>query len=876
MDTLPLSYLISHPTAVRIGCTHPLFLLLAAGALVFLLRHRRAGRGARLARTAAVLSIVLALAGVHLTAPLPDQRLSVVVAVDVSGSIDATGREWTQRYVSELTRALAPEDEVAVLTFAKDVRVVQAPGAPASSVPDLALPAAAGATDIARALDTAMALFTPERQARLLLLSDGHETRGDARARLPHLRAATVRVDAAVPPHVPMPDVAVDKLVVAPAVVDGRTFPMRIVAHNTGKPQPAVFSLFLDDTLVESAALEVASGASSFELPYSISGHGGHRVRAELQVANDPFAANNAREMPVMVSGQPRLLLASTRHGSPLARVLQRKQMTVDVRPPAEIPESPAELLRYQGVVLEDLTAGDVRPAALTALHDYVHDFGGGLVVTGGGSTFGDERFKSTALRQLLPVTLEPRRPRRTQREPLALFLVIDRSNSMGYNSRIGTLRDGEKLRYAKEAALAVIRQLKDHDLVGLIAFDSQPWEIAPLRPLREHRAQLEDDIPRLIENGGTDFYDALMSARRQLGESRVNRRHIMLLTDGDTNRADMDDYTRLLDEMVASQISITTVRIGDDTVNLKLLRTISDRTGGEFHHVENAETLPDLMLRDTTRALEPTQPDQEQYFPHVGVRSQLLRGVPAKSIPPLAGYAYARLKPGAELLLHIPRPERRDPILSVWQYGLGRVAAFTASPVDDAEAWAGWDAFGKLWSQLAQWTIREHGAFDYAIDAQRADGRVALRVRTFDAASSNTVLLARIDTGDGVRREVSLMPQRPREFTATLPALPGGRYPLTLIRRDGRQDVVQQTAVITVPAADDAPREEEWPRGANLPLLRQLTDATGGTLNPGVRELVKREPGTRRLAYPLEHLLIPLAMLLFLGDVALRKLAPR
>ena len=103
-----------------------------------------------------------------------------------------------------------------------------------------------------------------------------------------------------------------------------------------------------------------------------------------------------------------------------------------------------------------------------------MRDHGGGLVVAGGGATFGDAGFARTPLKRLLPVTLEPHRPQPGMREPLALFLVIDRSNSMGYNSRIGTLRDGEKLRYAKEAALAVVRQLKDQDLVGVIVFDSQ------------------------------------------------------------------------------------------------------------------------------------------------------------------------------------------------------------------------------------------------------------------------------------------------------------------------------------------------------------------------------------------------------------------
>ena len=245
-----------------------------------------------------------------------------------------------------------------------------------------------------------------------------------------------------------------------------------------------------------------------------------------------------------------------------------------------------------------------------------MREFGGGVIVAGGRQTFGDGRFRDSALERLLPVTLEARPPRRSSREPLALFLLIDRSNSMGYNSRIGTLRDGEKLRYAKQAALTVIGQLKDQDLVGVIAFDSQTHEISPLRALAENRGILEDLIPRLAENGGTDFYGALWSATQQLSSSRASRRHVVLLTDGDTNRTAWDEYRSLIAQIAAAQISVTTVRIGDNTVNLKLLQDISRKTSGEFHHVTNAEALPELMLRDTTKALGSTAYGQHMFLP--------------------------------------------------------------------------------------------------------------------------------------------------------------------------------------------------------------------------------------------------------------------
>jgi hypothetical protein len=83
-------------------------------------------------------------------------------------------------------------------------------------------------------------------------------------------------------------------------------------------------------------------------------------------------------------------------------------------------------------------------------------------------------------------------------------------------------------------------------------------------------------------------------------------------------------------------------------------------------------------------------------------------------------------------VLLHVPRLDRRDPVLTVWQYGLGRVAAFTASPRDDAEAWVAWPAFTKFWSQLGHWTARQHGDDEVAIDAHRDGDVTELDVRAF------------------------------------------------------------------------------------------------------------------------------------------------
>ncbi len=873
---ISLSYLLAHPETLSVSARHPAALLLLLLIPAFLVLGRRDFSRHRLAalfRAAAYALLVLALAGVVLSARLPSERLSVVAVVDRSESIDAEGRDWEQRYLGHLAAALAPGDELGVVAFAHDARVVHPPGPP-EAVDLAAAPVSASATNIGGALQMAMALFPPDVERRLVLVSDGNETRGNSRAQMARAARSGVAIYAAVPPHTRAADVSVEKVAVAPLVAAGSVFPVRVILRNHTAARPVELSLRVDGTPVGNEWITLQPGLNAVEIPYRMSGPGSHRLRAEVLAVGDAIPGNNYREAALMVGGKSRVLLVTSRPRSPLAGVLQRKDLSVTVISPSEFPAQIDTLVGYHCLIFEDVTAGGLNPRRLDTLERYVKDFGGGFLVAAGEHTYGDSGFKKTAFERLLPVTLEPRRPPRAEREPLALFILIDRSNSMGYHIRNRLERSEEqaKLAYAKRAALAVVNQLKDSDMVGLIAFDSQPFEVSPLQPLKENRAMLEQDIPRLQPGGGTDFYDALDSARTQLIESRLSTKHTILLTDGDTNRGAADHYP-LIAALAKAEISVTTIRIGDDTVNLTLLNDISGRTGGQFYHVENVEALPELMLKDTTQTLAQAPRRDERFVPRMTGLSQALRGIKPSELPNLNGYAYARAKSGADVLLHVQTHDKKDPVLAAWQYGLGRVVAFTASLDDDAETWVGWDGFGKLFSQLVHWAVREQTPWDYALDVRRAEGRAILTVHSFDDLDEG-LLVARIFPRPDHGIDLPLVPHAPREFIAPLPALPGGRYPLTITKRSGNQEAGQRTELITVPDRDEEPQEEFEADQPNLILLNELAAGTGGAVDAPVRNLVGRKPGTRRSDHPLDWLFVPAAMLLFLADVGLRRLS--
>jgi hypothetical protein len=176
-----------------------------------------------------------------------------------------------------------------------------------------------------------------------------------------------------------------------------------------------------------------------------------------------------------------------------------------------------------------------------------------------------------------------------------------------------------------------------------------------------------------------------------------------------------------------------------------------------------------------------------------------------------------------------------------------------------------------KFWSQVGQWTGRVHGSSDIAVDARRHEGMIELHLRTFDRVGKEVALRARLSTADGGMHEIGFVQRGPREYLGRLPDIPSGRYPLTVIRRDDTTS--ERTETVHIPAAETESQEEQPARQPNTALLTQLVDGTGGKMNPSVHDLLAGPAGSRRMAYPLDHLLLPLAMLLFLADVAVRRL---
>lgn len=841
-------------------------LVAAPGILAIRNGRIAAGAGAMVLRLLAFMVLVLALAGFQVRKVISARHVETVAVLDQSRSIAPDQRQWIDSRVRELAGAMSPEDRFAALGFGRNVRLLSAPGDPRLTAL-ASVSADGGATDIASALTAALGLFSADADKRIVLLSDGNQTVGDAARQIPALKENGARVYADIPPPSSTRRLALTAFSAPAAVRADQRFSFHLeIESEAAEPAPIKLDLLADSVAIGSQSVTVKPGLNRFELPYKMEATGAFVMGARVH-APEPLTVINAEaESPVTVKPPPRVLVVATSPPESLVSALKVRSYQTDIAPPRGLPERAEAYLPYQAVIIADASAATLSAGAATALNRYVAEYGGGLVATG--ETLRDERFAGSALEKTLPINFKPQPPP-PSREPIAVYLCIDRSNSMSYDSRYPAVRDGERIKYAKSAAIALLRQLDDTDFAGVIAFDSQPYVLSHLGPLGDDRNEVENRIERLEPGGGTDFKEALEIAEREILSSQIPVRQVFLLTDGDTNRQ-YHDHDSLIAEFARNRIPVSTIRIGPDLANLRLLQDFAQATGGTFYRVQDIEKLPLLLVGLTREAMNRRKQGRSVIEP--GQPSAILTGIKPGEIPPIDYFAFTSPKDGAQVPLRITRQDNAAPLLAAWQYGLGRAVAFTADPDSLATlSWIRWNRYAEFWSQLVSWVMRQgdSGLFTLRVSPGR-DGAFTVEAEKADTAPIADLVL-RV-TGTGRAMDIAMTQIDASLYRGELGPLPRGKYSGTLMIKHGDTEKVLVQRDFASAGSVPADSDELKIRPPDTILLGQLSQSTGGAIGAEAADIVK-PTGTRvtvwRSATPI---LLPFALMLFLGEVFVRR----
>jgi Ca-activated chloride channel homolog len=880
--------------------------VLAALPIVWLFawRHRTPFGRARLWALTALRSGVVAACALALADPVSTSAtrgISVVYAIDVSRSVSTEFLRTAIAWIRDANRTGRPE-QARYVVFGDRARMVESVEAigsvPVTGDATDADEQAVGqsGTDLERALDGALPGFAPNLAKRLVLISDGNQTDGDVWRAIPHLRAQGVRLFA-----------------IASAVAAGRAAWIEGVESREGVreqepatvavrvfgavPLRATVRLSVDAVDAGAQTRELVAGENLFVFPVTFKHAGTATLEATLARTGPPEALDRAEQL-TQVGPRPKVLYVEGNSASvPYLRdALKAQGVDVDAVTPEALASGRARLGAADALVLSDVAAAALDRATSTRVEQFVRE-GGALLFAAGENTYGAEGYAKSGLEDVLPVKFEGPR----KRKELDLVIMIDRSYSM----------HGKTLEYAKTAALSALDRLEEHHRLSVVAFDSQPHEIVPLRAVGNKR-HAEDLISEISASGETNIFNALWHAYKLLRTSEADAKHVVLISDGDTappfdpdspaakardeiektygvnakallhaehrdpDRAQQpkgfDGMARLYAE---KNISLSTVAIGEKP-KIEFLQNLSRWTRGTHYVAIGDAEIPALLIKDTNKLLGESFVE-EAFRPTVKTQTAALDGIDFARGPALKGFVIAHAKPSSEVVL---MAKDDHPLLVQNHHGLGRTIAF-ASDLKNRWGvdWLGWQGYGKLWAQTIRDAIRRDRGegLQFRVNRDRRDARVELVARGLDGTFRNGLApKVRITAPDGTSTVIALDQSAPGSYLgrATLSTSAARAYRFELLPTPGI-------------ATDDAARagvrslffdrvDEDLGLPPDRTLLAALCDAAGGRFSPSVEQVfaMRGDGGTTTTAW--WTLFAAAALALYLCDVIARRVGWR
>ncbi len=863
-----------------ISFSHPIFLVLLAAIPGFYLlarRQRRVPRGpwpvALWLRALVAVLLVLALAG--LRAPAPAKSVATVFVVDLSSSVPEDVREAAKNWVRQALAKQGPDDLAGIVTFGREARV-ELPLGKARDHAEWGPPPDGNASNVQAALELAASLLPPPGSGplrRLVLLSDGNETLGDAQRALlrPQLRDVEIAVR-------PLPalvdDTAVTSLTVPPALREGEPASIRLGVYSPISQEGLVrvwAQAGAEQYLLFERQVQLQSGPNEIPIGDSDLSKGSWAIHATLAVDGDSRPENNESWAFTIVGEPARVLLVEgvPDDAAAVRNALAAARIQVDRRRPQQLPAQVEELLSYDSVILSNVHGQDLRKEQMATLQRYVGERGRGLVLIGGERTFGLGDYADTVLEEVLPVSVQP--PDREQASTLALLLVIDRSGSMS-TADTGDRRT-TRMDLAKEGAIKAVETLQEGDQVGVIAFDYTPRWISDVRTIRG-RADIQaiaDRIATVTPDGGTDIYAALEYAYKGMQQVSARVKHVILLTDGEQGTP--MPFPTLINMMRRAGITLSTVGITSD-IGGRAQQDMMDwarRGGGRYYFTNTARDVPQIMTQEARLAGRSFKQERD-FRPRLVTPAPAVRGLVPAELPQLHGYVRVSPKPSAETVL---TSDQEEVVLAQWQYGLGRALAWTSDAQGAwSKDWVGTDAFNRLWPQAVRWTMAAPVDPSTQI-AVRADGDLAtITVDSVEPTGEFRNRLrsyADVVSPDGAGRRVPLPQVAPGRYAGRFALAGPGVYFIHVTQMDDNgETVASQTTGYALP---HLPEFQLTP--ANRVVLERLAADSGGPAITRPEDAWRRD--TRHALQPQDvwNYLLMAAIALFVVDVAVRRLRP-
>lgn len=527
------------------------------------------------------------------------------------------------------------------------------------------------ATDIADAIEFAKSKFSDLSTAKIVLISDGIQTDGDALSAVTAAAVAGVKVDVNV---CKSGNIGNETMISDFTLPDGVIIPSESVQSElsvVSSVKSDVKITFYDNgEEVYSEYKSVTAGKNSVFITHAFKSAGLHELKFVLSSGDDEIMENNEFYSFVFIDAVNRVLILERDGESANLKQTFESNFDVEISSIADAPSTLSELRNYDQVVLMNIANADMPEGFDEILNEYVSVCGGGLFTVGGvktvngatvANTYDRSDMADTLYQEMLPVSAEDYTP------PVAVALVIDVSGSMGETAPSGKTYMDE----AKAAAKEGLKALDSRDFVGIVTFGINAKVALQITPVSERR-KIESAIDKIdFEMTGTLYSPAMEKAGVLLGSvTKVNAKHIIFISDGSPSGGDTA-YTSKTENNKKAGITTSCISY---TGAVAVLEDIAAAGNGKNYVALNSAALAEAIRRDLSQK-EIREFVYEDFTPEVGeFSSSVFSGVNTDKIPSLSGFFGTKLKKNAHGYVV---GQYGQPIYAEWTYGKGKVGSF-------------------------------------------------------------------------------------------------------------------------------------------------------------------------------------------------------
>ena len=821
--------------------------------IVYVRQMRYRGKFYLVFRGIVFLCVLLALLGISFK--LGSSGTATVFVVDLSDS-NGEHLEEMEGYLRRTVADMPSHNVYGIVTFGKDALVEQFLSSEKHYAGLMTVPERT-ATNFEDAVSRALTLIPGGYNGRLVVLTDGKETGGDIRRMAQALSASRAEFLTLVYEDEETPDAYIDNVTLPAYLHPGDKYSVTVLVESNYDTD-AVIELYNGSQMAAANEVHLNKGSNRFVFSQQVrddkSSNAMEILRAQVRAVGDTCPENDVYNAYSVVEAAPRVLVISGRNTnvSGFTAALNAAGCDYSAVSALNAPGSIDAMLEYKSIILVDTYIDDLPAGFLENLETYVKDYGCGFVCCGGEDSFALGGYRDTVLETVLPVDMELRGV--DEKPSMAMVMVIDRSGSMS-GSAFGS--DVSNLDVAIRAATVAVDNLRDSDYVGVLTFDDQyHWQVE--LTLADDRTDIKDSIKEINEGGGTTIKPALQEAYRVISQSDASVKHVVLLTDG---MGETTDFSDVVKAYTGSGITLSTVAVGDGS-DIKLLERLANNCGGRYYYSDVSSDIPKIFAQEVFLGGD-SYIQNGNFALSVRGGHELTSNLFTEGWPLLYGYVSATPKTASSSI--ISSAEKDDPILTVWQYGLGRTVAWNSDVTGEwSGAFVGKEDYVQLWKRIVDYSTGNANMGEDRVNVVTAGEETQVVYQTGNYGGDTEILATVIDP-EGNAEEVKLHATAPGTYETSLPTTDTGLYHFNIRRMEGGE--IQN--YMTTAAAVQFSYEYKFDVSA-APYL-SFVQQYGRLITPeeNIWTHITNSAGEKR---SLTNWLLGLAVCLFLADVAMRR----